>query len=377
MSISTYDQEKSNLLNKISSKKEFMSYLEKLTVSKVLQIIYSKYGDIILNKDNKPYFTVLHDESTGSYSIQDDRQSSRASLIKSKYIDVLYDLTVGSKNVNYTTRRSFASRDAAAAASALDQPKRRSLSPKEKELLKQISPNERLRMLTRFRREGVLERDLDTVLKQLAPEEIANIASNLGQEDRKNLVAASTNQNVRKALNVGIEESMSVESINRPILDKLRSKPLYTLAQFKTVLLELCTNMELNETKEVYIIYTDSSNTIRNGEGIPTNELPNISITDTSTNVYKLDRSTKFNRIERYRPIGVIRSFTIGFAPSRDWHPYGTNKNYITITPFIGSGDKQIKESVKIVGVKAGVALVPHNHQKHFTEELSKLTNMR
>lgn len=373
MSISTYDQEKSNLLNKITSKKNFISYLDKLTVSKVLQIIYNKYGEIILNKDNKPYFTVVHDESSGSYSIQDDRQSSRASLIKSKYIDVLYDLTVGSKNINYTTRRSFASRDAAAAA----QTKKRSLTPNEKELLKQISPNERLRMLTRFRREGVLERDLDTVLKQLAPEEIANIASRLGPEDRRNLVTASTNQNVRKALNVGIEESMTIESVNRPLLDRLRSKPLYTLEQFKTVLLELCANMELNETKEIYIIYTDSHNTIRNGEGIPVNHLPNINITDTSTNVYKLDRSTKFNRIDRYRPIGVIRSFIIEFAASKTWHPYGTNKNYITITPFIGSGDKQIKESVKIVGVKADVALSLHNRQKYFTEELGKLTNMR
>lgn len=376
MSISTYDQEKSNLLNNISSKKQFMSYLDKLTVSKILQIIYNKYGEVILNKTNKPYFTVIHNESTGVYSINDNRESTRASLIKSKYIDVLYDLTIGSKNVNYTTRRSFEERDAVAAD---ELNKKGSLTSAEQSLLKQLTPDERLHMLTRFRRDGVLESDLDAALKQLGVAEITNIASYLDPVDCKNLLAASTNQIVRKTLNVGIEDASNVELVNRPILDKLQSEPLYTLEQFKTVLLELIANMQLNETKEIYIIYTDSCNTIRNGEGIPVNELPNVIVdinTVNNTNVYKIDRSTKFNRIENNRSIGVIRSFTIKFGAIKECYYYGINRrNYITIIPFIGSGNKQIKESSKIIGVKSDVVHIDRD-QKYLLTQLTKLTNM-
>ena len=349
MSVSTYDIEKSNLLNKISTKAIFIAYLDKLIISKILQIIYTKYGEVILTKDNKPYFTIFHDESSDTYKTIDDRQNSKGSLVKKKYVDVLYDLTVGSKNINYSTKLYLQSSNA---AQVTIPEKRHTLTSAEKELLKQISPKERLRMLTRFRSEGVLKRDIDVAFKELGPLEVSTIVSHLSAQDKRNLLEASTNQMVRKTLNEGIADSENVEPVNRPILDALRHKPLYTLDQFEDILLELCENAELNKTKEIYIIYTDSRNTIRKKEGIPIHEVSNVDTTDEGLNVYKIDRSSKF---ERNSNNGTIRALTISYNKDPGWIPYRYEQNIVSIEIFTGDGNKQLTKSFIIKGVKQSV----------------------
>jgi hypothetical protein len=98
----------------------------------------------------------------------------------------------------------------------------------------------------------------------------------------------------------------------------------------------------------VYIVYSNYANNIISGDGIPLYEMENIA--EDGSNVYKINRLTKFMKFDGWKKVDTIRKLTITY----ELRTYYYLPN-IRIIPYIGNGDKKIKELQSICGIKLSI----------------------
>lgn len=368
MSFSEYEQYKAEYFKEGSkmTKAAIERYIDKKTIQQILELIYTKYGEVIGNSTG-PYLTIVR--SDDEFIVNDDRQSSRVkAFVKKNYVDLLVNLTVSSGVYNYTKLRKSPTRSATAAAAAAASSSSStlaSLSSGQKKLLRQLSSPERVSVLARLKKTGVLKRGIDVRLESLTQFDLQDILAHLTPQEQKNLAEASTHPSVREEINKGIANANNPRFSNINIMAALAPKPLLSIADVKQTVLDLIASMQVGETKNMYLVYTDAANTLQKGEGIPLNELQYVE--PDYSNVYKVNRSIKVQRMEKFTSYGTIRKIEL----------HAINGRAIIMSVYVGDGTRQIKKSnMTIRGVKPGIPTNYGYTERTFIDQLQKYTNL-
>lgn len=374
----SYEMMQSKMLNKTITIKRFNAYLTTLNIQTILCIICTKFGDTIYYK-GKPYMSIIWECSNdrdNTYAMHEEKKK----FTKPKYVEVLSQLSNGSENYNYYNMRRPLQH---APASAM-----RELTPYEKSTILQLSLAERVNVLIRFKKCGVVQRDFDAQFGALDPLIVSCINMHLDDHDIQNFILASTQDSVRKTLKDAKQTSTnrltpSPVEMNKAILEQVQNKPLLLASEFANVLADICEHMALDETKVLYLFYTDEKNRFHENrqEGIPTGEFQYIE--PDASNVVKIHNARRCMQQRGWD--GIIRKLVIEYRRARELDAWkyihlGRHQAVISITTFIGKGDVQkLRKSVQITGTRVN----PNQQDLHFhwslvpwTQALAQRTNI-